>query len=77
MITVTPSACGALADILEASTVQKHVVVRVVADGNQNLELSLEAPQLEDVVFNFRGRNVLAVEPISASQLLEGTSLDI
>lgn len=75
MITVTPCACAALAEILEEHSVQRHIVVRVVADSHAKLELSLEAPQLEDSVFSFRGRNVLAVES-SAARLLEGTSLD-
>lgn len=75
MITVTPSACAALAELLEEHAVQRHIVVRVVADGHEQLDLSLEAPQLEDSVFSFRGRNVLAVES-SAALLLDGTSLD-
>ena len=76
MITVTPNACAALAELLEESEVQTHLVLRVVTDESGELELSLESPQLEDTVFNFRGRNVLAVEP-AACQMLSGTSLDI
>ena len=76
MITVTPSACSALAELLQENEVGGHLVVRVICDGDDNLELSLEAPQIEDTVFSFRGRNVLAVEP-TAAEILSGTSLDI
>ena len=76
MITVTPNACAALAELLEESQVQTHLVLRVVADDVGDLDLSLESPQLEDTVFNFRGRNVLAIEP-AACQMLSGTTLDI
>jgi len=75
MITVTPAACATLASLLDDAGVQPHLVLRVVTDGGE-LELSLEPPQLEDVVFNFRGRNVLAVEPQAAGSL-EGTTLDL
>ena len=76
MITVTPTACAALAELLEQAGVQTHLVLRVVADEDGTLDLSLEPPQLEDTVFNFRGRNVLALEPV-ATHLLSGTSLDL
>ena len=76
MITVTPSACAALAKLLEENGVHSHQVVRVIADGDQTLELSLEAPQVEDSVFSYGSRNVLAVEPLAA-QLLSGTCLDL
>ena len=76
MITVAPSACAALAEILDEGDVQRHLVVRVVADEQQNLELSLAAPRIEDAVFSYRGRNVLAVEPLAA-ELLAGTSLEL
>jgi hypothetical protein len=76
MITVTPGACAVLADLLEEAGVQPHLVLRVVADESGKLDLSLESPQLEDTVFNFRGRNVLALEPV-ATQILADTSLDL
>ena len=76
MITVTPSACAALAELLEDSDLQPHIVLRVIAGENSGLDISLEPAQLEDTVFNFRGRNVLAIEP-HAAQMLSGTSLDL
>ena len=76
MITVTPNACARLAGLLDDRVVQQHHVLRVVADRDNNLELSLEAPQLEDTVFSYQQRNVLAIEP-AAAQLLSGTSLDL
>ena len=76
MITVTPSACAALAELLEDADLQSHIVIRVVASDDGDLELSLEATQIEDMVFHFRGRNVLAVDP-TAAQALSGTSLDL
>ena len=76
MITITPAACSALAELLDEADVQSHLVLRVVVEPDGKLELSLESPQLEDTVFSFRGRNVMALEP-EAAEMLSGTTLHL
>ena len=76
MITVTPSACAALAELLEEADVQSHLLFRVLTDEAGGIDVSLEPAQMEDTVINFRGRNVLAVDPQAAEKLSE-TSLDL
>ena len=76
MITITPSACCALAELLDESDVQSHLVLRVLVESDGTLDLSVEPPGIEDTVFSFRGRNVIALEP-EAAELLSGTTLDL
>lgn len=76
MITVTPAASASLAELLDGGNVPPHLVLRVVCDGQRRLDVSLESPQLEDTLFNHRGRNVLSIEP-QAARLLSGSCLDL
>lgn len=76
MITVTPTACAILADLLAESAIASHLALRVVADEQDHLDLSLESPQPEDQVIRHRGRNVLALEA-RAAEKLDGRTLDI
>ncbi len=76
MITVTPTACALLAELLADGAIASHLVLRVVADEQEQLELSLESPQPEDQIFRHRGRGVLALEAHAAVKL-DGRTLDI
>ncbi len=76
MITVSPSASAALAELLDEADILPHLMLRVVANEVGQCDLSLEPAELDDTVFNHRGRNFLAIEP-TAARLLDGTTLDL
>ncbi len=75
MLTVTDSACAAIATMLKTNNAPESVALRLTAAEQGGLGLSPDKPNDEDQSYHYEGRTVLVITP-ELVQKLDGVVLD-
>ncbi|MFI4896743.1 MAG: hypothetical protein ACIARR_02840 [Phycisphaerales bacterium JB059] len=75
MLTVTDSACAALANILETNNAPENIALRLGAAPQGGLGLAPDSPGAEDQSYDHEGKTVLVIAPDLLTQL-DGVILD-
>ncbi|MFP4174003.1 MAG: iron-sulfur cluster biosynthesis family protein [Candidatus Hydrogenedentota bacterium] len=75
-LTVTDSATAALKEVLENVEHEPEQVLRLVFDGQGELNLALDSEKEEDQVVEQEGAKIMVIEP-DVGEKLEGAVLDV
>ena len=75
-LTVTDSATAALKEVLENVEHEPEQILRLVFDGQGELNLALDNAKDDDQVVEQEGDKIMVIEP-EVSQRLEGAVLDV